>query len=458
LSPAGLLATLGLALLLTLAGRRLSGVAGSASPVAGALAGFVGLHLLVTLLDAMGIRWSPALLLAPPALVLLLPRRFLPHPPRARGPSGPGWGDGLALFALAVFTLLALTGWTAIPDFIFHWGTKGHRFFVARGVDYAYLAQPWHWAIHPDYPNLLPELFAATSLLAGRFDVAGAMLWTGIFFTLLLAGVREALEQAASSRFYRQAGIALVALPAAAVGIGHLMAGAADWMIALALVAALPALLRLPDRAGDVEVGVAAAFAAASKIEGIPLAGFLVLVQIVRRLRADRRLELVAVLRLVLPPAAVGLPWLARVLHHGLLQTTNSGAFELSRAGLIGPALLEALASPAWHGFILAVFLPLPLLFRARIRPVAVVVALQLVFDLYVYFTAPVDTRFYVLSSFARLAFQVIPAILVVTVLALEPRSSGNEKPAEQPAGFSGRPGTGDQRRISAAAPPPAGW
>jgi hypothetical protein len=436
LSPAGLLAPLGLAVLLAVAGRRLSGAAGSASRVSGALTGLVAFHLLVTLLDILGVQWSPALLLALPALVLVLALRFLSRPAAgARLPSRLGWGDGLALFALVVFTLLALTAWTATPDFIFHWGIKGHRFFLARGVDYAWLAQHWNWAIHPDYPNLMPELFAATALLAGRFDVAGMMLWTGIFFALLLAGVREALREAGSGPFYRQAGIALVALAVAAVGMGHLMAGATDWMIALAVVAAMPALLRSPDRAGDFEVGVAAAFAAASKIEGVPLAGFLVLVQLARRLRADRRLDPGTVLRLVLPPAAVGLPWLARVLHHGLLQTSNSGAFEISRAAEIGPALLEALATPAWHGFILAVFLPLPLLFQPQVRAVAMVVSLQLFFDFYVYFTAPVDTRFYVLSSFARLAFQVVPAILVAAVVALEPPRQ-KQRPAEQSAGL----------------------
>lgn len=431
MSPAGLLAPLGLAFLLAVAGRRLSGAAGSASGVSGALTGLVAFHLLVSLLDVLGVPWSPALLLVLPALVLVLAPRFLPRPAAgARFPSRLGWGDGLALFALAVFTLLALTGWTATPDFVFHWGTKGHRFFLARGVDYAYLAQPWNWGIHPDYPNLMPELFAAAALLAGKFEVAGTMLWTGIFFALLLAGVRETLREAGCGPTDRQAGIALVALPAAAVGTGHLMAGAADWMIALALVAALPALLRPPDRAGDFEVGVAAAFAAASKIEGVPLAGFLVLVQVARRLHAGFRLDPGAALRLILPPALVGLPWLARVLHHGLLQETNSGAFEISRAAEIGPALLEALATPAWHGFILAVFLPLPLLFHSRVRAAAMVVSLQLLFDVYVYFTAPVDTRFYVLSSFARLAFQVVPAILVTAVVALE-RPRQRERPAE---------------------------
>ncbi|HEV7786574.1 MAG TPA: hypothetical protein VGQ28_14605, partial [Thermoanaerobaculia bacterium] len=56
---------------------------------------------------------------------------------RGRG-EGPGWGnlgwgDALALFALAVFAALALSGWIAMPDYVYHWGLKGHRFYLARG-------------------------------------------------------------------------------------------------------------------------------------------------------------------------------------------------------------------------------------------------------------------------------------------------------------------------------------
>ena len=56
----------------------------------------------------------------------------------------------------------------------------------------------------------------------------------------------------------------------------------------------------------------------------------------------------------------------------------------------------------------------------------AAVAALLLLFDLYVYFTAPVDTRFYVLSSFPRLMFQVIPAVLVAALIAIQK----SERPA----------------------------
>jgi hypothetical protein len=401
--------------------------------VAGPLAGLVVFHVLLTLLDLLGIPWHPVLLAALVLAILGLAWRFLPRTPETPRLSsnigwgwGWGWGDGIALFALAGFTLLALTSWIAIPDFIYHWGVKGARFAAAQGTDYAFLARPWNWAIHPDYPNLLPELYAATALLSGGFEEPGMMLWSGIFFALLLAGARAAFRQAGADRFSGQAGMALLALVLGAFGIGHLMAGAADWMIALAVMAAVPPLLRPPDPGGDLEVAFAAAFAAASKIEGVPLAGILILVQLVRHVRVERRVPWRAALRLGLPVAAVVLPWIAQSFRHGLFQSSNSGAFEASRAALILPALREAVQAAAWHGFGWAVLLPLPLLFSRRVRPVAAVAALLLLFDLYVYFTAPVDTRFYVLSSFPRLMFQVIPAVLVAAILAIQK----SERPA----------------------------
>ena len=133
--------------------------------------------------------------------------------------------------------------------------------------------------IHPDYPNLLPEIYAVTALLAGRFDLlrddaAGRRL--------LRPPARRGAGGAApggSRPVIRQAGLALVAWPAGAYGIGGLIVGGADGLLALALAAAVPPLLRPPDRAGDFQIGAAAAFAAAAKMEGVPLAAFLVLAQ-----------------------------------------------------------------------------------------------------------------------------------------------------------------------------------
>ena len=413
-----LLAVFALPVLLVLLGSRFPGLL--ARPGDGALyrcvvyglAGTVVFHLLLTLLDLAGIAWHPLLLLAALAVLIVAGHIWGRKGGRdgARLPSDLGWGDGVALFVLTVFTLLALTQWIMTPDFVFHWGLKGQRFFLDRGIDEAWLAR--NDMIHSDYPNLLPELYAASALFGGRFDPPALMLWSAFFFAGLLAAAREALRVSVD-QFVRQAGLALVTLAVGLFGIGWQMAGAADWMLALALLATLPPLLRPPDPAGDWQIGIAAAFAAASKIEGIPLAGFLVLVQLVRR-----RIEIRALAWLALPTAAVVLPWLAQVIQYNLFQKDNAGRFEIARAGALFSTAFEILTGPSWHGVAWIVLLTPLLLLPRRTRPFAAVVTLQLLFYLYVYFTAPVDVRYYVLTSLPRLLLHVIPGVLVLTLLA----------------------------------------
>ncbi len=454
MSPWALAAAAALFLLLGFLGSRFARVL--ASPADGVLyrgvvytlAGAVVLHLVLTLLDFAGVRWSLPVLGVAMAVVAgagALPSSLFSRRMEGRlGEEGrgdealgrgrataPGWGDALALFALAVFAALALSGWIAMPDFVYHWGLKGHRFYLVRGVDYRFLSRSWNWAIHPDYPNLVPELFAVTALLAGGFDVPALMLGTAALFALLLAAVREGLRQGGTDRFTRQAGTALVALSGAAFGIGYIMAGAADWNLALALAAAVPPLLRPPDRTGDFQLGVIAAFAAASKVEGVPMAAFLVAVQIGRRIWTERRLDWAGLLAAGLLPAAVVLPWLGRAAHHHLFQTFDSGAFEPGRAREIFAGVRQALRLPAWHGFLPAMFLPPLLLLGRRTRALAAAATLELLFYFYAYFTSPVGNyRYFVLSNFPRLGFQLIPACLVAALVAFAPQ---RERPAGSP-------------------------
>ena len=419
----GLLAVLVLAGALTLAGRCL--IRPLVRPADGALyravlallAGSLAFHFLLLGLDAVGIPWHPALIAGGIALLGVATWRFVPRGADvpARLPSDLGWGDGLAFAAWLGFTLFAAGLWITLPDFVYHWGAKGARFTVARGIDYEYLARSWNWVIHPDYPNFVPELYAGSALLAGRFDPAALMLWSGLWFGAVLACGREALRrlgEGPEGRFERQAGLAAVGLGAAAFGIGHIQAGGADWLITLALIATVPPLLAPACRETDLQIGLIAAFACASKVEGVTLGAFLIAAQLLRRL--EWRGLWARLLRLGLLSAAVVLPWLAAVRAWHLFQEFNAGTFAPDKAAIIGPALLTAFRMPAWHGlsFLLPLLLPLLWLDR-RLRPLAAVVTLQLAFYLYVFFTARVGTEFLVTSSFPRLALHLLPAVAV---------------------------------------------
>ncbi|HVT17728.1 MAG TPA: hypothetical protein VHQ90_16310 [Thermoanaerobaculia bacterium] len=423
--------------------------------VAATLAGTLVFHLLLTLLDLVGIAWRPVVLAA--ALALVCGACGLAHaaasrrrPPRAgstdgNGAGGPGrrrlgWGDAVALAGVLVFALLAWKLWIVTPDFVYHWGLKGHRFFLAQGVDYTYLARGWNWVIHPDYPNLLPELYAATALLGGSFAAPAMMLWSVLFFALLLAACREALRLAAADRFLRQAGLALIAAATAAFAINTPMAGGADWMIALALAAALPPLLRPRDRVGDLGIGVIAAFAAASKVEGLALGVFLIGAQWARAgcrppapntptaptapnaPKAPGTAVLLSGTRaaaaLLLPAAAVVAPWLAEVHRHHLFLAFNSGPFDLARVPRVAQLVWAMMRGHEWHGFAFALLLAPLLPADRRLRPIAAVIALQLAFYLYVYCSARVDPTDLIQTSFGRLTLHVVPAILAGAVIA----------------------------------------
>ncbi|HVR07385.1 MAG TPA: hypothetical protein VMW75_05010 [Thermoanaerobaculia bacterium] len=404
------------------------------------LAGWVGLHLLLTALGLAGLPWRLPVVLPALAAAVALAWRWLPAPAdRTRLPSDVGWGELAALAALAIFTVFALSTWIATPDFIYHWGLKGRRFHLAGGVDYRYLGATWNWVVHPDYPNLLPELYAVTALAAGRFDEPAMMLWSAAAFALLLAAMREALRRAETSRFAAQAALGALAMALAAYGIGGQSAGGADWLIALALAAALPPLLAPAGLRGAAQVGLAAAFAAASKVEGVPLGAGLAAVYAARlwlaRTPAPARpgseegggrrqgFAARAAAALALPLLAVAAPWLAAVWRYHLFGAYNSGPLAPERL----PRVLAAIAASlqgSWCGFAYGLLL-LPLLaLDRRLRPLAAVVALQLLFYLYVYLSVRVDPVALVAASFSRLVLHVLPAVLVGAVIALDGRRS----------------------------------
>jgi hypothetical protein len=429
MSPTTTLAPFLLLAVLALAGRALAADPHTSAPlrwVYATLAGWWLLHLVLTLLDLVGVPWSVPVVVAPLLLVAvwrLRERTAAPPSPRI------GWGDVVALLAVVAFAALSATRWIAFSDFVYHWGLKGHRFLLARHVDYDYLAQPWNWVIHPDYPNLFPELLAVTGLLGDSWHEGALALWSPLMLALTLVAARESLSPAATAAtngtevgagdpWMRQALLALLACSLAAFGIGHRMAGSADWLIALALVAALPPLVRPADRGGDLQLGLCAAVAAAAKMEGVPLAAWLVGVQLVRHLRVGRRRALASLPRLVLPVAAVVLPWGLRVLHHSLYQQFNSGPLVPHRALLAAPALVQSMAVSSWQGMTLGLLLLPPLLLaRGPLRPFAIVLALQAMLYGWQYLTAPVDTHFLVLSTFPRLALHLLPSVLVAAAL-----------------------------------------
>jgi hypothetical protein len=384
------------------------------------VAGMLALHLWLTLLQLLGLRWTPIVIAA-----IVLPAaglwRLLPRPSPSVGSERWAWPEALAVLAVVVFAVAAWRLWALFPDLIFHWGIKGQRYALAGGVDWTFLARPWNWRSHPDYPNLLPELYAATALFGGGWRESTITAWSVLFFALLVLAARDGLARAGAAEEDRAVATAALAAGIAVFAMTHILAGAADWLPALAVVLAWPALVEPPSAKGDLRIALAGALAAASKIEGVPLMALLVGVSLARRLLWRRGADWLALLRTAALPGVVAGLWWVACKRHALFQPFDTGALDFGRWREVGTALGAVAVLPGtWFAFaLLLAGLPLLIVPRGQ-RAFAAVVCGQLAICLYIYMSAPVDPAYSVKSSFARLAFHLWPAVAVACVVASE--------------------------------------
>lgn len=447
---------LSLLLLLAMAGllgaaalAALRGPSPARQPALALVAGLVALHALLLAFDLAGIPWRRGPLAAgwtaatAAALAVAAARggpagaREVGAPPGAWGWRPPQWGEAVAGLAVLAYAAAAWTRRVTIPDFVYHWGSKAKRYLLAGGVDYGFLGDPLRLTDHPDYPSLVPGLYAAVGIVRGAFHERAALLASVAFLLLALAGVREAArraEEAGLPRWAGQAALAAAALTLAGFGVGYRMAGAADWPLVAALCVALPALVAVRPADGDdaLRLGLAAALAAGAKIEGVPLAALLIAAGVARlapRWRGESRFVAWRpvggdLARLAVPPLALVAPWAVQNLRHGLFAAENSGPLLAERVPVAAAAAAEALSTPEWLGLPWLLLLLPALVVRRTTRAAAAVLLLQGAFYAWVYLTSPVDTRFFVLSSMPRLLFHLVPPLVVLLALAaLTPRS-----------------------------------
>lgn len=410
-----------------------------------AVIGVVVLHTWMLLLDFVGVGWSRLTVIVPLALVAGLGARRVwrtwrgrrassRHHPLLRGRL-PAWSDLLVLAALVGFAILLLRPCLTMPDVVFHWGIKAHRATLAGGIDYAFMQQPWNFNKHADYPYLVPNLYTAGAILRGHYSELTFLPWTLGYLALLAAGVREAF--AGRRDLTAQATLVVAVFVTTAFAINHLLGGSPDLLLAAVLVAAVPAIVAPAPtaRAGAsaVQIGWLAALAIGAKYEGGPLAALLVGActwQLVSA-RAARRhalrlasprlasLRLAYVGPLVVPGAVVAVIWWQQVWRQGLAQGNRAGAFDLSRASMIGEGVLAALGHPSWQGFAWVVLLLPALLLIGRVRTMAAVVLGQLAVYAWVYFSTPLDVGNLMATSAERLLVHVVPVTLLLGGLAL---------------------------------------
>ena len=389
--------------------------------------------------------------LAAAALALNLLR----HGRKPGAPAGPGgslsWGLVVAGAAALVLAWVVASLWSTNPDFIYHWGIKGHRFFLAGGIDEAFLKKPWNRLSHPDYPFLQPELFAVTAVLRGFFDEPAMLLESALWCFLAAVAARQALLVGGASRFAAESGAAAVGLTLAMFSVAHRLAGGPDPILALVLTAAAaPFFAPVPAQderrrigAWDAQLAVAAAVAAAAKMEGAPLAAFMLTAYGLRQGLWRRPWPLPRLAFLGGPLLIAVAPWWIQVQWLELAGRANAGPFEWGHWAAIAPELLSSLLHSHWHGLALMLFLTLPLvLLERRARPLVLVCLAQLLLYVYVYFTALEAPEVHVRSSFTRVLCHVVPAWLTAALLAFDVWVERRASKQAQKAPTSARPQT----------------
>ncbi len=382
------------------------------------LAGLLGLFLWSTGLGILRLPWTRLSWALPIAVGLAILVSEIPR--RLTLPRGLEWGDGLALAAGLAFAGATHLLWNTNPDFIYHWGIKAQKYQLAGGVDLEFLQLPWNGHVHADYPNFLPVLMALPAVVVGSFEVAPALAFSTLFFALAVVAARALSRSLKLGRWARNVAVAVVALQGAMFGIGYLSAGGADWLLTLAVLLAAAVLSRPLSGSADRLLAVAAAFAAASKIEGVALAAAMIAIQALRHYRQRGRHPLSTLGVLGWPAALMVVPWVLQVLRHDLFQRANVGGFAWSKAAVVLAELGHSLLTLNWH-YLSLVLLTLPLLaVDRRLRPMVALVAFQLGFYVFVYMAGSHDPRQWIRTSAARLYFHLVPTVWVAWVAFID--------------------------------------
>lgn len=284
--------------------------------------GLVTLTVEMLLFTLVGVKWNALALIALPVAVAI---------PRLRGfaslrPSRHRLSFLiLTALALAVFACAILSAAATSGDFIFFWGTKGQRFAQQRMLDAAFLRDPQHAVMHPEYPPLVPLYYAWTMLGAMELDWFGAMSSALLFL---------ALATAAISGFTRSDSLAgLFVSLFGYLSVRNSVAGNGELPLLLFEAIALGALLIGADSAA----AIALCGAVLTKIEGGVFAVIVIAI-------LGRRW------RVAVPPLVTLAAWLLFAKTGGLLATSDPRyAFSFAHVLPAAGQLVREMSFGVWY-------------------------------------------------------------------------------------------------------------
>jgi hypothetical protein len=317
------------------------------------------------------------------------------------------WVDLLTLGTLAGYTLFATVAHSAENDSIAIWGLKGAVFFVHRGIDWAFLQNPWYVWDHPDYPLLLPLSLDFLALFRGAWEGALAGLLHPFFAAAIVTMVRSML------------GDEFPPLPASIATFAIAPLAMSPWigMAEGPLIAFGTAGVLLARRWNLFAASLLLGCAAMTKNEGLAL----IVAVAIGLLLARRGRDVVR----LWPAVVIALPWLiARVIFSLPTDIATGPLLERLVERLRSPGVIVAALAANVPGMRLLCFgIVAALLLTARFaRDEAFALgamAAQIAFYVAVYVVTPRDLGWHIRSSWPRLVTHVALTLAFVAVVLL---------------------------------------
>jgi hypothetical protein len=311
---------------------RLRGVAALDLPARIAVAfagGAVFVSLLMYVYSIAGVRWTRVSIAVPLLAISLLLR---PNRGEKRRTQDAGHRTAAALIIIIIIVTIygIATARETCGDLLYFWGPKAEAFHLAGRIDVAFLGWEHHYLMHPDYPPLLPLLYAWSSIVAHRFSWWGALLTMPLLLLLIAFTLRGFARKTLGDDRAALAAMLTTALLAHGFAVG-MVAGAADPMLVFFETLAIVALAFDDSRDAHIVAAIALAGAVFTKVEGASFAVIVVVAYAVSR-RRFRPLSTI-----VIPPLVLLGSWLLFIRHHHLVDQYGraGGQLHLENLGAV---------------------------------------------------------------------------------------------------------------------------
>lgn len=320
-----------------------------------AAAGLLTLSTEMMLLSTLQFAWSPVSLLVLPLAATIGPcvwfrkviRETTGGGGEARRPAAAISLIAIAMISIGLLAIAIASGAATSFDLLLFWGPKAVRFANARAIDVRFLAATDNSLMHPDYPPLLPLLYAWT-MLGQR-----ALNWWGVIATTPLFLLMSTATLYGFARYARSAGAeSIAAIFASLYGYLFLMnavGGNAEAALIFFETLALSALSCTRKGADEhaIIVSIALAGVVLTKAEGAPFA-LLSLLSFLLFAAAPVRERVRATAKGAIGPMIALLGWFVFCAHHQLLDAYRPSAGALTMGGFL--SALKLLAGEAGFG------------------------------------------------------------------------------------------------------------